>query len=254
METKNTLKLAVSDKADDLEIGPAHVPLSLLGEFQQQVSDFLKGSSRDVDPSKVMVSVESGSLAFVASGLKFATHLWSDIDALERLNSLASIDSKRARIITSWQQAAKANPNRKYRLADTSGEVVLNVTAESNYYLAENVWIQGEKYLLGVVTDMGGTSKPNIHVRIDGRNLKVAATKDQLAASEKNRLYREELLHVSAEENILSGELRNIRLIAFQSYKPTFDEAEFDSMVERGTQTWSQVGDDWLESFRNGST
>lgn len=253
MEPKNSLTLAVSDMVDDVEVGPSHVPLALLGEFQKDVAEFLRGASKDVDTGKVIVSVEPGSLAFVATGLLAASGLWKDLDYLEHSHSIAHIDSKRAKVIMKWQAAAQANPARNYRLANSTGETVLTVTADSDFRRSDDVWLPGEKYVFGVIVDMGGAKNPNIHVKIDdGRTLTVSASQDQLSESEQNRLYRQELLHVSAQENMLTGELRNMRLIAFQNYKPRFDEGEFDEMVARGTRAWSDVDDDWLESFRNG--
>lgn len=76
MNPINELRFAVSDRINDVEVGPAHVPLALLGEFQRDVSEFLKGAGRDVDPMQVQVSIEEGSLDFVASGLIAATTLW----------------------------------------------------------------------------------------------------------------------------------------------------------------------------------
>jgi hypothetical protein len=253
MEPKNSLKLAVSDRVDDVELGPSHVPLALLGEFQKEVAEFLRGASKDVDASKVIVSIEPGSLAFVVTGLLAASGLWKDLNYLEHSHSIAQIDSKRAKVIMKWQAAARANPDRKYKLVNSTGETVLTVTADSEFRRSDDVWLQAEKYVFGTIVDMGGAKNPNIHVKIDdGRTLTVSASQDQLSESEKNRLYRQELLHVSAQENMLTGELRNMRLIAFQSYKPRFDEAEFDEMVARGTRAWSDVDDDWLELFRNG--
>ena len=253
MELKNVLKLAVSDKIDDVEIGPSYVPLGLLGEFQKDVSDFLRGASKDVDSKRVIVSIESGSLAIEAKGLLSAPNLWRDLEHLENSGSIARIDSKRAKVILKWQAAAKANTNRQYKLADSSGAIVLTVSADTEFKRADDVWVHAEKYVLGVIVDMGGSKDPNIHVKTeDGRTLTISASQAQLAESEKNRMYRQELLHVSGQENLLTGELQKMRLIAFQTYKPRFDESEFEEMVARGTRAWSNVDDDWLENFRNG--
>lgn len=253
MEPKNSLTLAVSDKIDDVAVGPSHIPLGLLGEFQKDVKEFLRGSSKDVDAAKVIVSVEPGSFALVASGLLAASGLWRDINYLEQSRSIAQIDSKRAKVILRWQSAAHANPNRAYKLADSTGNIVLRVAADSDFRRADDVWVPTEKYILGFIYDMGGQANPNIHVKIpNGPTFTISASQSQIAESEKNRMYREELLHVSAQENLLTGELRNIRLNSFQSYKPRFNEAEFNEMVERGTRAWSTVDDNWLESFRNG--
>ena len=63
MNTINQLRFSMSDRINDVEVSPAHVSLTLLGEFQRDVSEFLKGSSRDVELGKLIVAIEPGSLA-----------------------------------------------------------------------------------------------------------------------------------------------------------------------------------------------
>ena len=82
METADSLRFALSDRIQDAEVGPKHVPLALLGQFQEDVADFLRGSNKDVDTSQVMVSIEEGSLAIVVTGLLAASGLWNDMAQL----------------------------------------------------------------------------------------------------------------------------------------------------------------------------
>ncbi len=120
MNPSNQLRFAVNDRINDAEIKPSHVPLALLGEFQKDVSEFLKGSSQDVDPNKDLVSIEEGSLALVATGLLSAVTLWTDLEHLKSTDSLNLIDSKRASVIERWQLVAQKNPYRRYSVADQS--------------------------------------------------------------------------------------------------------------------------------------
>lgn len=80
----------------------------------------------------------------------------------------------------------------------------------------------------------------------------VSSSKNQLAQDEKNRLYKQALLRVSAEENLISGQLRNITLISFEKYNPLFDEAEFQKMTEQGSQAWKDIDDpaSWIDELR----
>ncbi len=255
MSPINQLRFAVSDLINDVEVGPAHVPLALLGEFQKDVSEFLKGSSRDVDPMEVQVSIEAGSLAFATSGLLAATTLWVDLEHLKSANSLSLIDSKRASVVERWQSSARQNPNRRYLVADQSAKVFLSIDAKSNFTKIEDVWVHVEKYLHGKVVDMGGKTKANVHLELEnGLTMTIASSHDLLAQDEQNRLYRPALLHVTAEENLLTGELRNLRLLAFEAHQPSYDDDEFKRMVERGTQAWGDVTNatDWVEALRGG--
>lgn len=255
MTPTNQLRFAVNDIIDNDDVSPARVPLSLLGEFQKEVADFLKGSSRDVNPADVLISIENGSLALVATGgLLTAITLWADLDHLKSTDSLNLIDSKRAAVVERWQASAQKNPHRRYTVFDQLGQVSFSIDSSSNFHRAEDVWVHVEKYLHGTVVDMGGSTKPNVHLKLDnGITLPpIASTQKLLAQGEQNRLYRPALLHVTAEENLITRELRNLNLLAFEDYQPSYNDDEFNQMVERGTKAWSNIPDAtaWLENLR----
>ncbi len=255
MNPINELRFAVSDRIDDAEVGPKHVPLNLLGDFQKDVSDFLKGSGQEVDPAEVLISIEEGSLALVATGLIAATTLWADLDRLQSPDSLSLIDVKRAAVVERWQTVARQNPNRKYRIADFSAQLSLTVDSSSDFRKLEETWVAVEKYIHGKVVDWGGKTKANVHLEMDdGTTLKVATSQSLLAQEEHNRLYRSALLHITAEENLLTGAIRNPNLLAFEEHHPSYDEVEFKKMVQRGTAAWSGIPNatEWLEDLRGG--
>jgi len=253
MNPINQLRFAVSDRIDDKDVSPSHVSLALLGDFQKEVNDFLRGSSRDVDSSKVLVSIENGSLAFVAMGLLAANTLWTDLEHLKSMDSLSLIDPKRAKVVERWQSAAQKNPDRRYLVADQTSKIsFFSVDSTSDFHKMEDMWVHIEKYLYGNVVDIGGSSNANVHLKLEnGVILTIAATKNLLAQGE-NRLYRPALLHITAEENLITGKLRNYKLLEFDAYQPSYDEAEVNLMVERGTKAWADVPDAtaWLETLR----
>lgn len=117
----------------------------------------------------------------------------------------------------------------------------------------EEFWITVEKYIHGRVLDWGGETKPNVLLKLDnGTVLTIAATQSILQQEKQNLLYRPTLLHISAQENLLTGALRNPILRAFQTQPPAYDEAEFQEMVKRGTEAWSDTPNatQWLEDLR----
>jgi hypothetical protein len=255
MTPTNQLRFAVNDIIDNDDVSPARVPLALLGEFQKDVADFLKGSNRDVDPAGVLISIENGSLALVATGgLLTAITLWTDLDHLKSTDSLNLIDPKRASVVERWQSIAQKNPHRRYSIFDQSGQISFSIDSTSNFHRVEDVWVYVEKYLHGTIVDMGGNNKPNVHLKLEnGMTLPpIASTQDLLAQGEQNRLYRPALLHVTAEENLLTRELRNLNLLAFEDNQPSYNDDEFNQMVERGTKAWADVPDAtaWLENLR----
>jgi hypothetical protein len=253
MNTINQLRFAISDRINDVDISPRHVSFALLNEFQRDVGEFLKGSGRDVELGKLIVAIEPGSLALRVIGLLAASTLWADIEHLKSADTLNLIDSKRASVVERWQAAALKNPHRLYSVADQSGRVFFAVNSTSNFRRQEDAWVHVEKYLYGTVVDLGGSTKANVHLKLEnGGVLIITSTHDLLAQEKHNRLYRPALLHITTEENLLTGELRNLNLLAFEEHKPSFDEDEFNSMVARGTQAWTDVPDAtaWLETLR----
>lgn len=257
MKPINQLRFAVNDRIEGTDVNPTQIPLSLLGEFQKDVTEFLRGSNRDVNPSEVMIAVEEGSLALVASGLILAHNLWSDLERLESMESLSLIDPKRASVMERWQSIAQKNPNRRYSISDESSRFSFSIDSASNFQRVQDTWVHVEKYLHGKVVDMGGKTKANVHLELEnGELLIIAAIQELLEKDEKNRLYRPALLHITAEENLLTGKLRNYKLLAFEDYLPGYNEKEFNTMVERGTKAWSEVpdGNQWLENLRGNHT
>lgn len=253
MNKTDQLRFAVNDRIDDMDVSPSHVSLALLGEFPKDVSDFLKGSNTEIDPKKIAVSVEEGSLALVAGGLLVASTLWTDIELLNNGASLSSIDPKRAEIIENWQNKAKKNKNRRYSIINEKDGIFFHVNSDSNFHKTEDVWVHVEKYLQGTVMDMGGKTKPNVHVSLrDGTSITMSSTQDLLKSEKENRIYRDVLVHVTAEENLITGELRNYHLLEFVDYQPIYDEDELNKMIEKGTKAWADVTDveAWLEELR----
>jgi len=255
MENADSLYFALSDRIFDAEVGPKRVPLALLGQFQEEVQEFLRGSNKDVDTSQVLASIEEGSLAIVVTGLLAASGLWKDLVSLDNPVALGLIDSKRATVMERWQSAARKHPYRSYRLTDKTGRISVRVDATTDFRnQIEAIWAPVEKYLSGIVVDWGGKTSPNVHLDLgNGQTLKIASTQKLLGAEKENRLYKKALLHVSAEENLRTGDLRGLHLLGFAQHQPEWDEIEFGMMVKRGTQAWADTPHDWLDKLRSGN-
>lgn len=254
MQPADTLRFVLDDRIDDAKVGPSRVPLGMLKQFQKDVTEFLGGSNREVDPNQAMVAIEEGSIAFAVSGLLAATSLWSDVTRLQGSSDVGLIDPKRAEVVERWQTAARKHPHRRYAVGDRSGKAAFRVDRDSDFRnQSVTAWVQVEKYLSGQITDQGGTTKANVHLKLDSGRVLIIASKQQLLAEQtKNRLYRPATLRVTAEEHLDTGELRNLVLQSFEDARAVWDEAQFDEMVRRGTAAWKDVPEDWLETLRSG--
>jgi len=244
-----TFSLKLEGTINGERISPASIPLGLLNEFNQQAGKFLKGSHTKIDLDKLQVRIEEGSYRLVPLQLALAVGLAADLSLLANGN-LDDMDPKRAEIVEEWQRGARKSLDVRYVIGDAAPIII---DRNSSYQRHENaVWLSVEKYLHGMVSDLGGV-KPNLHLRLaSGQLLSISLREEQVLQKEQNLVYRPVLLRVRAEEELSTGKLRHAKLLDFVDYQPAFDEAAFDAMTEKGAKAWADVPDAsrWVEDFR----
>lgn len=253
------IEFVLRGKRDGVEITPSTIGLNRFNEFNQQVAEFLVGST-ELKLDDVRISVEEGSnvLATFLPALLLAS-VEPDIQALQRQDSLGDIDSKRAKVVEKWQAQAKksADISVEIRPVDIPELAPVKLTQETDYRMgAVTPWVQVEKYLVGEVQDMGGATSANLHLRIEGVKglLKIEASQNYLKKQEKNRIYHRVIAHVTAEQHHKTGKLRNLRLISFEDHAPAYDEGALERFTEAGRLAWADVPDAvaWVREHRGG--
>jgi hypothetical protein len=241
MEGRPTIQISVHDEIDGAEVSPDAVPIDLLKEFAGEVEAFLGGSdAKDAGP--LIVSVQKGSLALRQESPASDRLHW-DIGVLESSKDVSGVDPKRAGIVLKWQRRADAQPNRRYSISDVERGHSFVVSRSTTYFRkAADLWVSVQRKVLGEVVDMGGTKKPNVHLRLaDGTMLLIGADHDRLASERENRLYQRCLLRITAEENVDTGEIRSARLIAFEDYAPQIRQGILDTMRANGSEAWAGI-------------
>lgn len=258
---KSILSFRMTDIVSGEELSLDNVSIPLLHEYSAQVMAFLRGKKR-IDLKNVKVNVMSGSLVFqVHNDAGLLDEAFDDQERIMIDHDLSRIDEVRAGIIERWQADARQYPDRVYELIKGAFEDSRNhddkpgikITQGTNYKKPIETWVETEKYVYGKVHDLGGKEKANIHIEIAGHGtLMIAAEAKKLLDDKTNRLYKQQLVRITADENIQTGKLRNERLVSFEKYEPKFDEEEFDRQVAKSTRAWSVFGNTnkWLEELR----
>jgi len=257
MGTPNQISFTLRTKVNQREVTPATIGLSLFNQFNSEVEAFLAGGQRRVPLDEVRLEIKDGSykLLLILPALLAAT-LEPDLRKLHHEDALGDIDPKRAEVVKQWQKRARASPD--YCVAIDSSEKTfkpIEISKKTDYRTPdENDWVAVEKYAVGTVVDMGGTTAANVHLVNDdtGKRLVALSSEDFLREQKENYLYRKVQVHVSAQENVKTGELRDIRLIAFVGKGPSYDEAELEAAIAKGTKAWAKVPDSvaWLNDMR----
>ena len=116
-----------------------------------------------------------------------------------------------------------------------------------------SIWVESELYLYGIITDLGGSQKPNIHLKLeDGKNVVIDCTKEDIAIETENRVYHSASVRVTAKQNLHTGEFKDAKFLEFNKYNPVFDEKVLLETIDKGTNAWSDVENhiDWVRNLR----
>ena len=71
-------------------------------------------------------------------------------------------------------------------------------------------------------------------------------------AGERRRLVLGQPLSLTLSPFVPHGELRNVHLISFMDYQPSYDEAALDRFAAKGATAWADVPDaaKWVREAR----
>ncbi|MDR2538214.1 MAG: hypothetical protein LBC43_00995 [Bifidobacteriaceae bacterium] len=255
MTDKDKLVFSMRGILDDEPLGLDNLTFGTLLDFMNDVKNFIKGDS-DLETNQIRIALESGSASVVILDPLQAEAAIKDLWKISREQNLDTIDLVRQKTFSKWQSSAHKNSNVSFTMFyPFQGEYSkLDITSETDYKIRHpQLWAKTESYVIGTIYDMGGKSDPNIHLlKANGDTLKVSVSVGALKDLKENYLYTERVLHVSAEENIRTSELRNAKLIEFYPYSPHYDDEDMRKIGEKVSEAWKDVPDVglWVEQIR----
>lgn len=251
-----SITLTLIDHSAGYEATPNRVHLGALVRFADDVQDFLRGETREIDTQQLDVAVREGSLSIETAPLNSAPRLFQDLQTLVASELLDSLDAKRKEVVERWQKAVRQARGLAYRISAPFLSRPVTVGAQTDFRSDDaDQWVQVERYIRGEIQDLGGATRANAHIRLsDGSALRVTAEKAVLRDDQVNRLYKTAMLRVKAEYNVLTRQLRNARLMEFVEYTSKVDEEHLARLTQRGSVAWRDVADPtaWVDELRGG--
>jgi hypothetical protein len=251
------LSFSLHDEVEGQPLTPENVDLLTLHQFMGEVIELIQGEAKRSEMGLPSVEIVEGSVKLMSIVTAIvASSCQADLETLARSEDLDAISPKRAQIIETWQsRAIRADSKRRYSIFSNSAKAdarVVMITRESNYrhHQLDN-WVRAEKYISGRVVDLGGKTKPNIHLVLpSGQSIKVEASESQLEGADY--LYKAITLNVSAMEDIRNGELRDLRLIDVVRPLKEIDEDKLKALWQKGRKAWAEITNptEWVEQLR----
>ena len=252
------LYFSVKDIINGEQVTPENVSLKLIIELADAMNRFIYGKAKST--GEVSVSIRKGSFAIVAPASPITQSAINDYRTVKTTGALDDIDPIRAKIIRDLQLRAQRDENRIYTISDNDNsntnerQNTLIISKETDYKtMRTDQWVPAETYMYGMVVDIGGKTKTNVHLVLEnGDTIVLNADSKQIEEDEINRVYRKQLMRVTAEQNLESKKYRNERLSNFVEYEPKYDETQFNAVSKKVRHSWADVPDvlAWVENMR----
>lgn len=248
MDTSKPITLSLNGTFNDEPISPSNISARVLVEFVVAAAKFVAGR-RDKWRDQSIEIVE-GSFEVSQVPLDGDESIWSDFTEL-RKDDDTSVTKARREALKSLRNILKAVPSGSILIRHDT-QLIFRIEAPQSKVTLDNDWYPVERWLFGRIETAGGVN-PKLYLTLqDGKKYRIAASAELLQQEQANFLYHDRLLHIRAEENFSTGELRGHRLVAFTPYKPDVSPEAMAAFIAEGTKAWADVADAdaWLADLR----
>ena len=233
---------------------PETVDWPTLRGFLGEVEDFVKGDQSGQVFEDSHLTIEEGSLkiVFVLSAL-VTMNIHDDLTRLESNHDLSKISPRRAAVVEKWLRSIHRHEDWKYALLP-EGKAPMMINRETNFENKEDhFWVPVEKYLTGIVSDLGGKGAPNVHLSIEGEDpLTISASRELLKSEEKNWLYHYATLLVRGQQHLITRKYQKLVLVEFVKKARKIDDEVLSNLFVSGRSAWKNIGSaaEWVDEIR----
>lgn len=256
--SNKTIDIKIEGLRDGKQLSPDLLDVDEVVNLLSYARDFLfpeKGRSR----GRVSVALKEGS-AVISLDVDSATAVQSQA-LLGQLNSdhnLGLLNSKQIEAIEGIQKFVRdENFVLHFGMIDALAQG-LRIDRETEWITPEDVWVDEELYITGEIVDIGGKTKPNIHIDTeDFGTLTVGADKLILTEDDKNRLYKKQQLRIQVKRNLNTGEFKKgsarlIEFIDFDEEREETAEEYLDRLIAEAKPYMDKIEDPekWLKNVR----
>lgn len=259
METKN-VSLRIIGKTEEKEkLTPETLDIIEVQNFLEIGNKLISGDLEKDSRGTVGLNYEEGSVIFnfvVSAAL--ATGFNADLAEINRNHTLEGVAKNRAISIVELQRKAK-KMNWEFEISGSDPkkeETKIRIGKDTAYAMPADEWVEVEKVLYGELTDIGGSSTSNMHVKLeDGKTIKIPASKEEtIDVNDHVKIYNSIGVLVSAKENRKTKELDKDSITFIELVPLEGDiKAQLDKSMEIGSKVWKDVPDaaDFIRKKRN---
>jgi len=239
---KGVLEINIVGKHNNTYLSPENYDIKDIMYILENVENLLNPDKNKNRP-RIAYTIEEGSVKhkFIAERFVIATVL-SMINIIKRQNNINSLQSIYAQVIENIQKMAKDKECEiNIKAAPTINDSAeLKITKDTKYIRDAIIWINGEFYFYGKVTNAGGKEKANIHLNTEDYGTIIIKTPMSfLMECKENILYKDLGIRATGEQRLDNGEinLSSLEFKEFIDYNPVYDEKYLEKL-RKNAESW----------------
>lgn len=250
MKGKDYISIRIKGSCDGIDLSPSNYSIEHL---KSVIDNVLKVSKAINNKDVITMSTENGSVWHKFYLSKQQVLVFGVMLLLVNGNeTFIDVEKETAEIFESIQEDSRSN-GYIYEISTSMQPNALVISPKTNYRRINNVMVDTELYLYGVVTKAGGKGSAKMYLDTEEYgNVAIETSKETLENLEDNLLYHTCGVYVTCKMGLQSCDICDVKAIEILDYTPSYDEAYLNACIERATPQWEGVTDalEWLNEIR----
>lgn len=234
-------------------IKPEDFDISDLKSFLDNTEKLLYPNVPKKDREIISYSVVDGSVKNIfKTSIATIISVSSLLNEANNRNNINFLDIKQIEAISFFQNWSKKT-GKKILLSNSFDSKIFKITPETNYQKEEEQFFETSLYVYGVITELGGKTKSNIHLDTEEYGVLIIDTPEyEIKKIKENKVYKEVGIEILVQKNQKTKEIKDPNFVKFLDYNNEFDDDFLNDYIEKATPKWKEVENiqEWLNDIR----
>jgi hypothetical protein len=255
MESTGFLEIKISGSKGNFGLSPENYDIREVIALLESAESLLYPVDRTNRPT-ISYEIKEGSVRHLfRTSLQFIIGFNAVMGQIAESESIDFLDLPSAKALESIQDIALRHDYVFNISTSVDPSNVLKIDKQTHFYRSETVWVEGEFYFYGKLTNAGGKDKANIHILTeDYGSLRIQTPISFLQSYNDNLLYKTFGIRAAGRQHAHTGEIdtSSLKFIELVDYTPDFNERYLNDLINRATKNWSEISDkdNWLREIR----
>ncbi len=257
MEKTGYIEIRITGSKGNLELSPENFDIREVISILENAEDLLFPNDKKERPI-LSYKIEKGSVRHIfKTSVQYIIGFNAVIGQVGQSKNIDFLDLPTAKAIENIQGIASKKDYTFTISTSVENSNELKIDRTTNFYRAENVWVDAEFYLYGKVTNAGGKERANIHIYTEELGtVRIETPISFLEEYEENLLYKTFGIRTVGKQHSETGEIdkSSLKFLELIDYEQSYDEKYLKSLREKAKKSWlGKVGaDKWLRELRGG--